>query len=453
MADEGWREGAEQIPGILNETPDAVTEEEFWNAQDAAEYWTVPIAHGGSMPWLKTHERGLLVAIDRAHRRGKTVLLVDSSEDKVVDTFYAYQAALVLEAKRMVLDVAKGTRSKESVLEDCRVQLVNAMRYGKVLYIRLGDSACDFCSQFSDDATFPLAIFDRAVVASLAEYKEGGPSNLWKSDHPLASVLRRDDLMQGELFQPRFAHKSSVGDGAPSGFEVVVCTNFPADEFAEYLTSALPMPLLQPIKPLPSSVRCLYSHYDRLFELEVGGTLSWGAIDDVFALSFVFKGQFRPSLVPMAARKAEPRAAPSRGPQRGPQARGGGATMVACGEPIDRDSAGLFHGLRGGAVYQLVVAEDDAAEAEARGAEQQGSGGRPVLSAAALASTQLAAAKLTQKAKPMPGRSDDGSTQTAALLADELRRLSTEEVAERSARYRALREAADLQDVVFGGSA
>ena len=36
MADEGWREGAEQIPGILNETPDAVTEEEFWSAQDAA---------------------------------------------------------------------------------------------------------------------------------------------------------------------------------------------------------------------------------------------------------------------------------------------------------------------------------------------------------------------------------------------------------------------------------
>ena len=44
MADEGWREGAEQIPGILNETPDAVTEEEFWSAQDAAEYWTVPMA-------------------------------------------------------------------------------------------------------------------------------------------------------------------------------------------------------------------------------------------------------------------------------------------------------------------------------------------------------------------------------------------------------------------------
>ena len=43
MADEGWREGAEQIPGILNETPDAVTEEEFWSAQDAAEYWTVPV--------------------------------------------------------------------------------------------------------------------------------------------------------------------------------------------------------------------------------------------------------------------------------------------------------------------------------------------------------------------------------------------------------------------------
>ena len=54
-------------------------------------------------------------------------------------------------------------------------------------------------------------------------------------------------------------------------------------------------------------------------------------------------------------------------------------------------------------------------------------------------------------AKAVPGRSDDGSTSTGKLIAEELRNLSVSEIAERSDRYKSLREAQDLQDVVFGG--
>ena len=64
MADEGWREGAEQIPGILNETPDAVTEEEFWSAQDAAEYWTVPV-RGALASRLSRHSRPVRMPLAR----------------------------------------------------------------------------------------------------------------------------------------------------------------------------------------------------------------------------------------------------------------------------------------------------------------------------------------------------------------------------------------------------
>ena len=55
------------------------------------------------------------------------------------------------------------------------------------------------------------------------------------------------------------------------------------------------------------------------------------------------------------------------------------------------------------------------------------------------------------KAKGVPGRSDDGSTITGKLLAAEMRNLSVSEIAERSERFKALKEAQDLQDVVFGG--
>lgn len=231
-------------------------EEAFWQEQEAAPYWTVPIAHGGEMPWLKCHERGLLVAIQRAHQLGRTVLLIDTSDDAVVDTFYTYNAALTIEAKRMVLDVARKSATLDETLEQCRVQLVNAMRFGKTLYVRLADSACDFANTFHADDKFPLSVFDRKAVASLEDYKEGSANNLFHASHPLSAVLREHDLSQG-IFQPRFSHKAAV-DGISLGFEVVLCTRFSTDEFESFLHSSLPMALLQPIKLLPSSVRLKY---------------------------------------------------------------------------------------------------------------------------------------------------------------------------------------------------
>jgi hypothetical protein len=419
----------------------------FWAAQDAEAYWTVPVAHGASMPWLKVHERGLLVAIQRAHELGRTVLLLDNSgADRVVDTFYEYQGSLVIEAKRAVLDVAQARQSLEQVLEHFRQTLVSAMRYGQTLYVRLADSAADFSNRFNSDESLPLAIFDRAVVSALHEYREGSANNLWGADHPLARALRSDDCIQG-VFQPRFAHKVREVDGGMSGFEVVVSTTLDASSFADLLGDSLPLSRFQPIKPQLSSVRVLYSHYDRQFELSVGGTLSFEAIDEQYALSFVFKGEFKARLVESTA------AAAGSPPQRRdwrdrtesqPSAEFRGATA----EPIEaRD--GVYHALRGGAVYKVVIEEDEAAEAAARG----GSGGGG-LSAEGLAATKLAASQAASRAKAGPaglaGRSDDGRTQTAALLSAELQSLSALEIAERSERYKSLREASDLQDVVFG---
>ena len=425
----------------------------FWHEQDAQPFWTVPIAHGGEMPWLKLHERGLLVAIQRAHELGRTVLLIDTSDDSVVDTYYTYEAALFLEAKRLVLDVARGTASVDEVLETCRVQVANAMRFGQTLYVRLTDCACDFLGTYNADDKFPLAIFDRSVVASLEEYKEGTANNLWKAGHPMSALLREDDLAQG-IFQPRFSHKATQ-DGHVVGFEVILCTKFSTDDFRSFLGDSLPLHLLQPIKLLPSSVRLKYSHYDRVLELEPGGSLRWERLDDELCLSFVFKGSFGVALY--AEAKAAPTcqsgAADGRGRGRG---RGRGAAPPAApqpsGEGIRQDRSGRFHGLKGGTCYLVVVEEDEAAEAEARASAA--SGATPArLSAAALSATAAAASKLTRKpaAAGLPGRSDDGSTRTAAFLASELRSLSTADVEERSERYRALREAADLQDVVFGG--
>ena len=265
----------------------------FWALQAVAPFWTVPLAHGASMPWLRPYERGLLLAIERCNRTSKTPLFLENKEDKLVDTYYSYQSSIVIEAKKLVLDVAMKKRTHEEAMEGLRVELVNCMRFGHTLYLRLTDSACDFKNMFNGDDTFPLALFDRSVVTSLSEYRD---KSLWGAEHPLAKVLRAEDLTQG-IFQPRFSHKARSEDGTLEGFEVVACTQHPVAEFEGFLKDALPLELMQPILPQPSTVRLKYSHYNQEFPLEVGGTVTWASVDDRFALSFVFKGNFKVRLV------------------------------------------------------------------------------------------------------------------------------------------------------------
>ena len=214
----------------------------FWEEQECEPYWTVPM--GGDSQFARCC--GLLDAVKRAQAAGKTPLLIDNSEDRLIDTFYSYQQVQVLEAKRMVLDEAKGT-ARAAVLERARVQLVNAMRFGQVLYVRLANTACDFSNKYSGADTLPLELFDASAVALLNEKFGSAPAdvadeqarhvgaNLWEAaEDPFAATLRAEDAAKG-AFVPR------------RGFEVILCTHFGAEDATELLSGKLPMEKLQPI--------------------------------------------------------------------------------------------------------------------------------------------------------------------------------------------------------------
>jgi hypothetical protein len=263
--------------------------ESFWAAQDLQPCWVVPMAHGVSMPWLRPHERGMLVAIERARSLGRTALLVDPSEDQLVDTYYAYQAVQLIEAKQLVLDEATGAKSHDEIMEGLRVQLVSAMRYGQTLYIRLGDCACDFLHCYTDPAFFPLALFDHAALRSVRAYAGPTADNLWESGHPLAGVLRKEDVLDGvfhmrgaasdqraravraaaaaaagEEARPSAAAAAAAGEAereaegeegtekADDGFEVVACTRFDVAEYAALLSESLPLAAMQARATLPT---------------------------------------------------------------------------------------------------------------------------------------------------------------------------------------------------------
>ena len=109
----------------------------------------------------------------RLGRTSKTTGGADptSSRDHVVDTFHTYRLTQVVEIKQAILQVHTGERTREEVLEKWRLQLVNAMRYGQVLYVRCANcNPTSLADRLTGDSTFPLSVFDHATLSTLAEF-------------------------------------------------------------------------------------------------------------------------------------------------------------------------------------------------------------------------------------------------------------------------------------------
>ena len=88
--------------------------------------------------------------VNEAFLTGKTPLLYDLSITDRVCSYYSYQMnAILLDAKTLILK--QRYQELEAILEIGRISLVNAMKYGKLLVIRLGKSAPDFRNILNDD--------------------------------------------------------------------------------------------------------------------------------------------------------------------------------------------------------------------------------------------------------------------------------------------------------------
>jgi hypothetical protein len=125
-----------------------------------------------------------------------------------------------------------------------------------------------------------------------------------------------------------------------------------------------------------------------------GGRLSWEAIDEEFCISFAFRGNFERRL-------------------RAPD-----------GTAVEAGADGCFGELRDGCTYELDVVEDAAAEEAVRPA-----GGRTVGIA-------------------RPAESG-GPSSASSRLTSELKSLSLDDLRNQTDEYRALKEARDLEDVLF----
>ncbi|KAI8895108.1 hypothetical protein BC833DRAFT_178940 [Globomyces pollinis-pini] len=147
-----------------------------------------------------------------------TPLLIDPTSR--VDTFFQYAAdysGIILEAKKYLVDtfITKSI-THDDAMEQLRTLLITAMKHGKVLVIRMSNTAVDFPHKFNDPNRFPVTdlFVDAGRRMKLEQY--------WKP------IVRDEDYEHGVfIVRPEF--------------KVVFTTEFALEDYQEFLMNVIPM--------------------------------------------------------------------------------------------------------------------------------------------------------------------------------------------------------------------
>jgi hypothetical protein len=268
------------------EVPIETRRKQFWDRMETLTngtprgVWQVSMRNK-SGPWDADGVTGMLAAIAHARRIGLTPLLIDNTSGARVDKLWLELCevktpapapgivvegvlsipsepleppptpiAQLVEATAMFMDEKLGTRTRALIIKETRRQVVEAMRLGQTLYVRLRDKAVDF-THYSDDEVFHWGtLFDQRIVNELDKFTKGTEAfkqhqsmntidnhGLYGEKHPLAMLIREGDLdYEGNFF---------VG----AGFGVVMLTTMAKDVYVENLRNSFAMMRFQPIQP------------------------------------------------------------------------------------------------------------------------------------------------------------------------------------------------------------
>ena len=170
-------------------------------------------------------------AIQNALLNNKTPLIIDSSPDDKVNTYFMYSSAVLFDGKKAGLDKSLRNIPVNTIMDQARNSLVQALKYGNTFVVALTKSVTDFTTTFNDETSphpegmcFPLEIF-----------KNGGRN------------LLQDEYMKG-LFRPQDREYGLALCRSPDTFRVVITSQFLEEDFEEYLFGnewGLPKPTSQ----------------------------------------------------------------------------------------------------------------------------------------------------------------------------------------------------------------
>lgn len=169
----------------------------------------------------------LMESIDEAVAAGLTPLVVDSSVDAKVDTFFSYRSAVMLDGKKMGLDKSLRGVDIADIMESARVKLVAAIKLGNPLVISMQTSITDFMTTFTDEAV-------HGNVDAIAE--TDGPLNFPAMAFRRAGkdLVLREDVLE-RLFRSEEKENGHAFCRSLKDFHIILTTQFDTESFEEYL--------------------------------------------------------------------------------------------------------------------------------------------------------------------------------------------------------------------------
>lgn len=177
--------------------------------------------------------------IDNVPFGDKTLFLVDQTDgEKTLKHFKNSAKYLVMDADLLNLKRTTKKQSMDIILEECRFQLTFAMKYGKVLVVRFGNSMTDFKNTFCDEVCTTLATHDKTNPSQRLSYLPRG--FMMQSGEHLKGVLqvralyRRDDIVEMLDEEDEEVDFADVVPVCHPDFKIILTTSMPYEKLSDF---------------------------------------------------------------------------------------------------------------------------------------------------------------------------------------------------------------------------
>ena len=174
----------------------------------------------------------------------KTLFIVDQTEGEQSLEYFLHSAKyVVLDAEKLNMKRTVKKQSIASILEECRFQLTFAMKFGKILVIRFGNSMTDFKFTFCDEQCPELEKFQKHNPKQCASYLPRGfmirSGEDLKSEQIVRALYRRDDIIEliQDLGEDQDDEEIDFRDFVPTchpSFKVVMSTSMPIEKLEDF---------------------------------------------------------------------------------------------------------------------------------------------------------------------------------------------------------------------------
>ena len=162
----------------------------------------------------------VLSIVEEIQSTNTTVLLLDTSAEQILKTFYSYKANL-FDASVLTIPFAKGGVKRNDLMEKMRIELVNCMKAGKTFVLYLGGVTiehADFKNKLCKKDVFPVNVF-----------QQSGKGLMKPSSNPKYKLIFRDEDLE---------HDQAV---VRDGFNFIVVSSLSPYEYEEKLEESIPL--------------------------------------------------------------------------------------------------------------------------------------------------------------------------------------------------------------------